>query len=61
MSENNNKGGETIAAVIMIAIVVLFIALGVATCNSESSIDVVHDPNGFMGYSDDFWEWMADQ
>lgn len=61
MAENNQNGGNTVAGIIGVVIVVFFIVLGVISCNSESSIDVVHDPNGFMGYSDGFWEWLGDQ
>lgn len=42
-------------------IVVFFVIMGYLSCNSDSGIDVVHDPNGFMGYSDSFWEWLGKQ
>lgn len=61
MSQNNNKNSGNGATIIGVLVVVFFIILGIISCNSESDIDVVHDPNGFMGYSDSFWEWMADQ
>ena len=38
---------------------VITIFLSLAGC-SGSRRDVVHDKNGFLGYSDSFWEWYAD-
>ena len=28
-----------------------------AGCSSSNSYDGVHDPDGYLGYSDEFWEW----
>ena len=56
---NGNKGG----AVIGIIIVVVFIILACVSCSGggSSKKDIARDPNGFLGYSDDFWEWAAKQ
>ena len=35
--------------------------MGYLSCNSDSGIDVVRDPNDFMGYRDSFWEWASKQ
>lgn len=64
MSQTNNtekKGGADWGTIIAVIVVVAFFVIGYLSCNSEPSTDVVHDPNGFMGYSDDFWDWLGDQ
>ena len=54
---NENKNGASIGLIIA---VVVAIAIGLASCgDSGSKRDVAHDPNGFLGYSDSFWEWYA--
>ncbi len=30
-----------------------------ASCSSGSKSDIARDPDGFLGYSDDFWEWYG--
>lgn len=62
MSENQNKKGENFATAICMIIVVVFVFIGyMSCCNSETDYNVAKDPNGFLGYSDDFWDWLADQ
>lgn len=52
---NNTKG-----TIFIVVVVVVFIILAAITY-SQPRIDVVHDPDGFLGYSDGFWEWQAQQ
>lgn len=51
--------GSSFGAIIAM---VLFIMFFFASCGggSSSKRDVAHDPNGFLGYSDSFWEWYAE-
>ena len=37
----------------------LAMILALAGCGG-SKRDVAHDPDGFLGYSDSFWEWYAE-
>lgn len=39
------------------SLILLFLVLMVLGGCSSSKTDVAHDPNGFLGYSDSFWEW----
>ncbi len=60
---NNQNGGKNsldgIGAIIAIVMAILF---AIATfCSSSEKRDVVHDPDGFLGYSDSFWEWQMKQ
>ena len=63
MSENKggNSGG-TLGAVIITIIIAVFVFSGFSSCSGGSSnkSDIAYDPNGFLGYSDSFWEWYAD-
>lgn len=34
----------------------LIMVLSLCACGGEEK-DVAHDPDGFLGYSDSFWEW----
>ena len=44
-----------------IILVVFFILLALSSCSGGGSKrDVAHDPNGFLGYSDDFWDWYVE-
>lgn len=55
---NEKKNGGFIGPIIA---VVIAIVIGLASCgDSGSKRDVAHDPDGFLGYSDSFWEWYAD-
>ena len=55
---DGNKSGGTIGVIIAL---VIAIAIGLASCgDSGSKRDVVHDPEGFLDYSDSFWEWYAE-
>ena len=57
MSEKRNGG--TFGPIIVCVIALL---LFLSSCGGGgSSRDVVHDPDGFLGYSDSFWEWQAKQ
>ena len=56
MQENKKGGG-----IALIIIVVVFFVIAFASCgDSGSKRDVAHDPDGFLGYSDSFWEWYAE-
>ena len=44
-----------------IIIVCLFISIISGSCDGGSRTDVAHDPDGFLGYSDSFWEWQMKQ
>lgn len=56
MDGKKNNGNIGVIIVLVIAIV-----LGVVSCGGGGSKhDVAHDPDGFMGYSDSFWEWYAE-
>lgn len=52
---NNTRG-----TIFVVVVVVVFIILAAITY-SQPRKDVVHDPDGFLGYSDSFWEWQAQQ
>ena len=55
---DGKKNGGNLGVIIVIIIALL---LGLASCgDSGSKRDVVHDPDGFLGYSDSFWKWYAD-
>ena len=55
---NNNKGGTIIG----IILVIVFVVIAFASCGggSSSKRDIAHDPNGFLGYSDEFWDWYVE-
>ena len=59
-NNNNNKNfKDTLALIIIIAFVVIF---AFSSCSSAGNkYDVAHDPDGFLGYSDDYWEWQSKQ
>lgn len=63
MSENNkNNKSDWWAYLIGVAIAVVFFFVGyMSCCNSEPDYNAGRDPNGFLGYSDDFWEWVSDK
>ncbi len=52
---NNNKN------IMGIIVAVIFALITLVTCFGQEDKDVTHDPNGFLGYSDSFWEWWAKQ
>ena len=57
---NGKKKGGKPGAMIATIVIIIALALGLARCgNSGSKRNVAHDPNGFLGYSDSFWEWYA--
>lgn len=61
MSEKNNNSSNQ-ASIVGALIVIVFVLIGYLTCcNSEPDPNAGRDPNGFLGYSDDFWEWLGDQ
>jgi len=62
MSENKNSNKNSFDNGFTIFIVILFIVFAIASCidNSNKSNPAL-DSDGFLGYSDDFWEWWADQ
>ncbi len=38
----------------------LALASLLAGCSSGSKSDIARDPNGFLGYSDSFWDWYGE-
>ena len=62
MSDNKgSSNGGNIGAVIITIILAVFVFSGFSSCSgSGNKSDIAHDPNGFLGYSDSFWEWYAD-
>lgn len=55
---DGKKNGGNLGIIIVLVIAIVF---GLASCGSGGSKrDVAHDPDGFLGYSDSFWEWYAD-
>ena len=62
MSQNNgNKGGAIIGIIIVVVFIIIACASCSGGCSSGSKSDIARDPNGFLGYSDDFWEWAMKQ
>lgn len=54
-----NQNGEKTPVGVIVAIIVAII---LALCTySQPKKDVSRDPNGFLGYSDSFWEWQMKQ
>ena len=45
--------------ILAVALISMFIVTALSGCGSKR--DVTHDPNGFLGYSDSFWEWQMKQ
>lgn len=42
-------------------ILALIICLSITACGgSDDRYDIVYDDDGFMGYSDSFWDWYAE-
>ena len=60
---NNNNGGSNKDTIIGFVTIIIFVLIAFASCSSCSSdrSDVGRDPDGFLGYSDDFWEWQMKQ
>lgn len=55
---DGKKSGDNFGVIFVLVIAILF---GLASCGSSGSKrDVAHDPNGFMGYSDSFWDWYVE-
>ncbi|MBQ7875466.1 MAG: hypothetical protein IJ306_10015 [Oscillospiraceae bacterium] len=69
LQEKNNNNGEstggkyigcsTFMWVIIIAIIIAFFTM--CSGGNDNKYDVVYDEDGFLGYSDSFWDWVADQ
>lgn len=51
-----NKAGAIIAFVCII----MFIIGAIGSCSDDDKRDAAYDKDGFMGYSDGFWEWYQD-
>lgn len=39
-------------------VIIFAVVLAILTFAGGNDYDPAHDPNGFLGYSDDFWEWV---
>jgi hypothetical protein len=55
--KKSNTGG--IIALVLV-LLVLMAAIGSCFDDGSSKKDVAYDEDGFLGYSDSFWEWYAD-
>ena len=51
---------EKMIALAVIVGVILLIGGCSASCDGDSS-NPAYDKDGFLGYSDDFWEWQSKQ
>lgn len=57
---NGNKSGKG-SSIIAVIVIVLFLVMGFASCSDDSSkSDIARDPDGFLGYSDSFWDWYVE-
>ena len=45
--------------VMIIAIIIAFFTM--CSSGNDNKYDVVYDEDGFLGYSDSFWDWWGDQ
>lgn len=55
-----NKGGGIAAIIVIILFFVIAFASCGSSCSGSSKSDIAYDEDGFLGYSDSFWEWYAD-
>ena len=56
MDGKNN--GSNFGSIIIVVIAIMF---ALASCGGGGSkSNPAYDPDGFLGYSDGFWEWYAD-
>ena len=46
---------KSFVAFVIVCLSVLTLAVG---CTDDN--DIAHDDDGFLGYSDSFWDWYAD-
>lgn len=45
----------------LIIILTVIISLSLAACGeSDDRYDIVYDEDGFLGYSDSFWDWYSE-
>lgn len=58
--KDQNGGNSPLGTILVIFFVAIFILFAVLTYSSPKR-DVVHDPDGYLGYSDSFWEWQMKQ
>ncbi len=56
---NDKKNGSNLGPIIA---VILFIVLAFSSCSDSGSSrrNVAYDPDGFLGYSDSFWDWYVE-
>lgn len=48
-------------AIVAFIVVLLLIIGGIGSCISDDDkSDIAYDEDGFLGYSDEFWEWYQD-
>ncbi len=45
---------------IVALVLMLVLCLSLCACQRDKSA-IARDPDGFLGYSDSFWEWQAKQ
>lgn len=56
--ESTSIGCSTFMWVIIIAIIIVFFTM---CSGGEVDNSIAYDSDGFLGYSDSFWEWWGDQ
>ena len=57
-SESTSIGCSAFVWVIIIAIIIVFFTM---CSGGEVDNSIAYDSDGFLGYSDSFWEWWGDQ
>ncbi len=57
-TERKEIGCSPFIWVIIIAIIIVFFTM---CSGGEVDSSIAYDPDGFLGYSDSFWDWWGDQ
>ena len=57
-NESTSIGCSTFMWVIIIAIIIVFFTM---CSGGEVDNSIAYDSDGFLGYSDSFWDWWGDQ
>lgn len=55
------KVNNALAMFICVVTIIILIATSSNGGNSSYDNSIAYDPDGFLGYSDSFWEWWGDQ
>ena len=59
-NKNNNNNNFPVGKVLIIGCIAAFVIGMVILFANTDSRDIAHDEDGFLGYSDSFWEWYQD-